>query len=823
MSPCLPSHLLALATFSLGPASWAASPLADSLLKLPEAQVLPASLLRYKLDLGKYLARHDMVWPEGPSGHWARGAPLGNGDFGAMVYGYPDNLTFALGKTDIWDRRHADHSPFPGGTFADLREAVLKGDKQKFAELEKGRRKVEDRDIASFTAAGTLTLRVAEACLAQKCAQRVSLWDAECAYSFTDRGMGKRADGFPAEVGLRCFVSRVHDVLAIRVWPGEGVPLPLNWEITRAPRPGWPLATSGQAEGIAFIRQSMFPPDEYVIACATDGPAPQVIPAGRRVICALSEGATKPVTLYLTIATNRDATDPLAEATRRLKQARRLGWEALRAAHQDWWHKYWSASHVCLDDPDVERPWYLANYLCASMMRPGKQCPGLQGVWVKENFPPWYGDYHANVNIQSAFWGTLGSNHPELMEPYLRLYWNMLPELRKETAAYFKMRGARVPIATSEFGLEWSDWTPLITAVGHSAFVAKWFWHYWECTQDRDYLARVGYPFLREVADFYSDYLLREPDGTYSVVPAIYFELYGNAFEAMGKNTCWDVGLVRKGLEMALAAARALGVDEDRQKDWQSKLDHLAPIPTLDGKVWKPFQDRPEIADWAWARGWLIFPFEVAGKYQGPPELRAQAEATYKYLAERGCAPQSWCGGVGTGVSVRMGDPARAFELARGSKTDINGTGVGWDSLCLQMDHGPGMSRATNDLLVVGLEGVLHVFGGIPPEHKARFHSLRAPGGFLVSAEKRGQEPDYVLVQSLAGTKLRLANPFPAGTEVRLRELSAEKALYQGKPEALGVVEAPTEPGKVYVLERVAAPLTSFPVETVEAVAAGGK
>lgn len=784
-------------------------------LTVPDGQILSPQHLRYQLDLGKHLARHDMVWAKGPSPHWAQGAPLGNGDFGAMVYGYPDNLAFALAKTDLWDRRHADHSPFPGGTFQDLREAVLKGDVNRFAELEKGRRAVKPEDIASCTTAGTLTLRLGEATLAQKCTQRVSLWDGECVYSFTNRGLGKRADGFPSEIAMRCFISRVHDVMAIRVWPGEDLAVPLSWEITRAPRPGWANAKPGQTGNIVYIRQAMHPPDEYVVAATSDGPAPQVTAAGRRVICDLNDGVTQPTTIYLTIVTNRDAADPLKEASRRLTEARRLGWDALRAAHQDWWHKYWSASQVVIDDADVERPWYVANYLCASMMRPGKQCPGLQGVWVKENYPPWYGDYHANVNIESAFWGTLGSNHPELMEPYLRLYTNMLPVLRQETKAYFGMRGAHVPIATSEFGYEWSDWTPLITAVGHSAFIAKWFWHTYEVTQDRDYLQRIGYPFLREVGDFYSDYLMKEPDGTYSVVPAIYFELYGNGFEAMGKNTCWDVGLVRKGLEMALQAARVLNVDPERQRDWQEKLDHLAPIPTLDGQVWKPFQDRPEIAEWAWARGWLIFPFEVASKYQGPPELRAQAQATYDYLVPRGCAPQSWCGGIGTGVAVRMGDPQRAFDLARGSKDDINGFGVVWESMCLQADHAPGMSRAINDLLVVGLDDVLHVFGGIPGDRKAKFHSLRAAGAFLVSAEKRGPEPDYVVVESLAGAPLRIANPFAAETEVRLRLIDSDQALYQGKPGVLGVIETKTDPGKVYVLEKTAAPLNSIPMETM--------
>ena len=36
-----------------------------------------------------------------------------------------------------------------------------------------------------------------------------------------------------------------------------------------------------------------------------------------------------------------------------------------------------------------------------------------------------------------------------------------------------------------------------------------------------------------------------------------------------------------------------------------------------------------------------------------------------------------------------------------------------------------------------------------------------APGAFLISAEKRSHEVDYVLVRSLAGGPLRLENPWP--------------------------------------------------------------
>ena len=88
------------------------------------------------------------------------------------------------------------------------------------------------------------------------------------------------------------------------------------------------------------------------------------------------------------------------------------------------------------------------------------------------------------------------------------------------------------------------------------------------------------------------------------------------------------------------------------------------------------------------------------------------------------------------------------------------------------------MSRALSDMMLLGLGGVLRVFAGVPKRIPARFHSLRAQGAFLVSAEKRGDEVDYVLVQSLAGSPLRLANPFSG--HARLRNLTTSKTVVEG-------------------------------------------
>ena len=99
-----------------------------------EPVALPEGALRFRADLKQRLAGHDMVWgePSGPPVSWKEGAPLGNGDFGTLVYGSADNLCFAMGKTDLWDRSGLGRSGFPEGTFADFRRTYIEREEDQY-------------------------------------------------------------------------------------------------------------------------------------------------------------------------------------------------------------------------------------------------------------------------------------------------------------------------------------------------------------------------------------------------------------------------------------------------------------------------------------------------------------------------------------------------------------------------------------------------------------------------------------------------------------------------------------------------------------------
>ena len=123
-------------------------------------------------------------------------------------------------------------------------------------------------------------------------------------------------------------------------------------------------------------------------------------------------------------------------------------------------------------------------------------------------------------------------------------------------------------------------------------------------------------------------------------------------------------------------------------------------------------------------------------------------------------------------------------------------------------------------VLLQSHDGILRIFPAVPASAEpVRFHSLRAQGGFLVSAERRENRTMYVIVQSLCGQELRLRNPFvnepDRGVEVKVYLLpqqadvleSAEKqgAATPWRDEVYlpgQIISFQTSPGQTYLISK---------------------
>lgn len=769
---------------------------------------MPADAAPSPLDLPTRVAKHNPRWSpaEGPISYWAAGVPLGNGDFGAILYGPPENFTLLLGKNDLWLRNN-ERSTFPAGTYADLLRMYRAGDRAAFeALLPKDPHWADSFRPSTAVNGGFFRLSLAEGSATNKFQQELHLHDATWSASFEASGLDNMWAVAP-DFDMAAFASAPDEVIVLRI-RRHRLPLrSLTWRLNREKHPLLPDVTVGGEGPLAWLEQELLKGDRYAIAVLQAGPTPNVTLARRSVIGETSTDTAHEVVFYLAAASHRDSPDPRALACTRVMEAARKGWEALHETHRAQWAMQWDRAWVTCSDEKVERPWYLSNYLCVTTVRPGKVSPGLQGMWIKENFPPWCADFHGNVNIQAIYMGLMGANRMEYFEPCVRLYHEMRPQCRKDTREYFGTDGARFPHAGGIEGhelCEW-NWPPLAVSIGPSAWIARLFWWAYLHTLDREFLAEAGYPILKDVALFYAgllDLAGKGPDGRYLIEPSIYSEYYATTFDAWGTNSIYDIICMRMAFQQAADAADALTQDADLAQQWRTVLRELPELPTDEQEVWMAFPAHPknvrvEAGSWCYP----IFPGEVASAFHGSALERRQAQATWAYA--RGNCKSAWCAGCPIVAAARMGDAEWAFryasQLAKNGLSDAVG-GI------MQAEHGTGMMLALNNMLLLGVEDQIVLFAGMPSTVDAAFHSLRAPGAILVSAEQRGGQVTYAAVQALRGGLVRVLNPFDpgAGTTVRLhvRNTATGAVIARWEGPWREVVQWTAEPGVVYRLER---------------------
>ena len=96
----------------------------------------------------------------------------------------------------------------------------------------------------------------------------------------------------------------------------------------------------------------------------------------------------------------------------------------------------------------------------------------------------------------------------------------------------------------------------------------------WKYGQDTTFLAETCYPLMREVADFFDDYIGPPVHGQYAV--------YGAVHEGQNwftRNDMFSLGAIRFLYREIIAASIVLGRDADRRVHWQDILENLSPYP----------------------------------------------------------------------------------------------------------------------------------------------------------------------------------------------------------------------------------------------------
>jgi trehalose/maltose hydrolase-like predicted phosphorylase len=200
------------------------------------------------------------------------------------------------------------------------------------------------------------------------------------------------------------------------------------------------------------------------------------------------------------VATLLDGPAPAERAARIARVARRRGFDALRSAHAAAWARRWHTDIEIAGDPELQRVVraMLFQLLCSADSGTAMGIPpmGLSS-----------GGYYGHVFWDSDTWmlPALVLTHPDVARSLVDFRVRTLDAARANARAN-GYAGAMYPWEADERGRETTPRFAVQNArseIHVTGDVARAAWQYYLATGDTAWLARSGYPVLRETADFW--------------------------------------------------------------------------------------------------------------------------------------------------------------------------------------------------------------------------------------------------------------------------------------------------------------------------------
>jgi hypothetical protein len=461
------------------------------------------------------------------------------------------------------------------------------------------------------------------------------------------------------------------------------------------------------------------------------------------------------------------------------RESFRRGFDADLTTHLEWWKQFWSQSSLHLPDPAIERQWYMEQYKFGSASRRGAPPISLQAVWTADNgrLPPWKGDFHHDLNTELSYWPCYSGNHLDEGLAYLDHLDANRPEYKAYTMRFFGVGGLNVPGVTTIDGTPMGGWIQYSASPTISSWLAHHYYLHWRYSMDTVFLRTRGYPWMRETAAFLELLTVKDGNGRRGLPLSSSPEIRDNSVSAwFTQTTNYDLALMKFVFKAAAEMARELHIAGESAR-W-NQIGSELPDYALSGRnelMFAPSLSYNE-SHRHFSHAMAIYPLGLI-RWEDGARSKEIIHNTLDRLDSVG--PAAWCGYSyawlaclkarakdGDGALRALSIFARAFCSPNSFHLNGDQTRSGYSGFTYRpftLEGNFAFAAGVQEMLLQSYAGFIEVFPAVPEGWKdVSFTTLRAEGGFLVSAERAGGRVRVVRIESAPGGEASLLNPFNA-------------------------------------------------------------
>jgi hypothetical protein len=560
------------------------------------------------------------------------------------------------------------------------------------------------------------TLNVKDACIESICTYEPGIQVASKVFVHADRNVIAVTKQFPTDNRLDYTFKYVLSQ------PDDGAAPPRRMTWSSQTDPSGAIEITYQVDG-----QHSY---EGLILVLSDQPAQPVIVNN---CFSLHFSSVRPsVSCFIIMVDNLEIADYRSEAEKIRHMIRLDGFTGLHKTHAESWHAYWAESSASLPEKDIEAVYRTAQYHLRCIATPWSIPVAIANTH-------WHGRYFG-FDEHFGFMGLLTSNHLELARRVPEFRFQGLDRAYMRASRYGKTLfkgGARYPWETVETGEEAAPSGFWLDHIFHMAHIALSSWHYYQFSNDLDFLRTKGYPVIKACAAFFlyqSVYTVA--DGRTIIGRCTDLERLGSAVENDYMTTCSAIAT----LQAADRAAGLLGIDAELAHQWQDAAAALKEHLPHDDTQYIPFPgcDQKSVAVLSG-----LFPYGVI-----PPEDIKQRRAILDFCEDEsafgnmypvGKSVCTWYAAWKAIVFARLSDGERAYAATRqGADTagcfseiyEINEPAVSikpWFSTAAGT-----YLQGVNEMLIQADDKAIHIAPAVPEHWRSFSFSLPCIGGCLV-------------------------------------------------------------------------------------------